>query len=518
MRVVPEVVSRSGAPPRPSSDPVGPSPDPVGPSPDPPGAPVRLGLLGLAGAGLASAVAVASLVTAGNLPLAAAAALVVPIALLLYRRPFAALAIWLLVAPLVMLVDGSGGARRVFWLVHRFLPLAAVGAILVRAVLAQRLHRLPRLGLVEAGMGAYVVASVVSILYTSPTALADLYVVYDRVVVPMLLYLVIRLSAPDADDLRAWYPVLVALVLGQAAIGLLSWVAPDLLPGQWLNRAGSRTTGSLRHPNVYAISLLFGAVLCLHLAGRARRWLGRRVVPSVVLVVACAMAFLTLSRAAWLATVVILLGVARLHPRAAATALLVGLVAVVGLLRTDVLVVDPSDVSDRFYSSTSEQSALSRLPVVAASIGMFEAKPLTGWGYGRFDDFDQQFQRPVAGLYVPDKDHASHNLFLTILAEQGLPGLVLYLGPAVLLLVRSRRHGIWRRERPDWRLAVGAWLVVVGHVVVSNFANMRVAFGLGVWWICLALVATLIDRAQREAAERRASLPTLGPLLAGRQS
>jgi len=94
---------------------------------------------------------------------------------------------------------------------------------------------------------------------------------------------------------------------------------------------------------------------------------------------------------------------------------------------------------------------------------------------------------------------------------------VLYLGPVTLLLVRSRRHRIWRRDQPDWRLAVGAWLVVTGHVVVSNFANMRVAFGLGVWWISLALVASLVDRAQREAAERRASLPTLGPLLAERQ-
>ncbi|MFA9432470.1 O-antigen ligase family protein [Egicoccus sp. AB-alg2] len=489
---------------------------PPGASPpggSPLGVPTRLGLVALVGGGLLSAAAVAALVTAGNYQLAAAAALIVPIGLLMYQRPFSAIVVWLLVAPLVMVVDGGGGGRRVFWLVHRFLPLAAVGAILMRAVLAQAVDRLPRLGLPELCMAGYVVASVVSVLYTSPEPLADIYLLYDRIVVPMLLYVVIRLSRPSDQDLRSWYLVLVVLVLSQAAIGILSWVAPEVLPSHWLNRAGSRTTGSLRHPNVYAISLLFAAVLCLHLAGRAGGWLGRRVLPSVVLVVACAMAFLTLSRAAWLATIVMLAGVARLHLRAALVAMTVAVVAVIGLLQTDVLVVDAADVSDRFYSSASEQSALSRLPVVMASLGMFEAKPMTGWGYGRFDDFDHQFQRPIDRLYVPDKDHASHNFYLTLLAEQGLPGFLLYVVPAVWLLVQSHRYGIWRAGSPDWRLAVSLWLVIAGHVIISNFANMRVAFGLGVWWVSLALIATLVDRARLARAVARSPLPTLAPLL-----
>jgi AbrB family looped-hinge helix DNA binding protein len=62
---------------------------------------------------------------------------------------------------------------------------------------------LPRLGLPELCMAGYVLASLVSVLYTSPEPLADIYLLYDRIVVPMLLYAVIRLSRPSDQDLRS---------------------------------------------------------------------------------------------------------------------------------------------------------------------------------------------------------------------------------------------------------------------------------------------------------------------------
>lgn len=468
-------------------------------------------LVGLALGGVLTGLVIGELILVESYQLALAAALAPPIAVAVWRRPLLAVPVWLLLAPLVMAVDGSG-ARRVYWLIHRALPLAALLALLVRPMLVSGVRRLPRPGLPELLMGGYLAATLASIAYASPTPLADAFVLYDRVFIPITLYLIIRLSEPDDDALRRWFPVLAVLVLSQAVFGLLSWVAPELLPGPWLNRAGNRTTGSLSHANVYAISLLFAAALSLHLGSKAPRGTLRRLLPPVLFVIAVSMAVVTLSRAAWLAALVVLAAIARLRPRTGVAVLMIAAATLTVVLQTNVLTVDGQRLSDRLYSQQSEQSALSRVPVVVGSLRMFEERPVAGWGYNRFDEVNWQFQRGIDRLYVPDKEHASHNLYLTILAEQGLLGIVLYLGPAVVLLARARRLRVWRARAPDRTLAVGVCAVLVGHAVVSQFSNMRVPFGLGVWWICLGLLATVIARAQRSGASpheppQRASVP-----------
>jgi O-antigen ligase len=455
--------------------------------------------LAVVGAGLA--LVVADFAMSETYLLAIVGAVSLPIAALLYRRPIAAVALWVMIAPLVMVVDEES-ARRVFWFVHRMLPLAALGATLLGPVLGTTVRKLPRPGRLELLMFGYIAASLLSIAYTSPERSADVYLLYDRVAVPMMLFVVIRWIGPEDRTLDRWFPVLAVLVLSQTAFGIMSWVAPELLPDAWLNRAGSRTTGSLRHPNVYGISLLFGGALAFHLGRVAPRGSLRRLTGMPLLAIACLMAVLTLSRATWLATLVVLVGIACMHPRAVGKTLLLVVPTVALLLSSGLLGISTQGTSDRLYSSTSEESALSRLPVVMASVRMLEARPLTGWGYNRFDDFDHQFQEAIPGLYVPTKDHASHNLYLSILAEQGFVGLGLYLGPAFVLAGRSIRIRPFLRSRPRDRLQLMTlWLVLAGYLTVTMFSNMRVAFGFGVWWICLGLIAVVTDRimsAQRD--------------------
>jgi O-antigen ligase len=451
----------------------------------------------LAGAGLVLAAGTAVLAYQERYLFALVAVVLVPVGVALARRPVTVVAIWLAVAPLLMTGDG-GASRRVFWLVHRGLPLAALGAIVLFPLLPRlpglgraAARRLPRLGFPEALMAGYLLATLASIALTSVDPMADVYQLYDRVAVPMVLYLIVRFAVDDRT-LERWFPALAVLVISQAAFGIASWLAPDLLPDAWLNRAGSRTTGSLRNPNVYGISVMFGGVLALHLGRVAApgSWPRRLSVP--LFVAATSMAVLTLSRAVWLAVLVIVIGLVWLYPRALALALFVVLPLLVALVSTGLLGFTDGDVADRLRS---EETALSRLPVVVASVRMFEERPLTGWGYNRFDDHDQDFQQSIDGVFVPTKDHASHNLHLTILAEQGLIGFVLYHGPAVVMLVRTVRR--WPRipRGRDRQLVLTLWLVLVGHLLVTSFSNMKVPFGLGVWWLSLALVALVLDRA-----------------------
>ena len=134
--------------------------------------------------------------------------------------------------------------------------------------------------------------------------------------------------------------------------------------------------------------------------------------------------------------------------------------------------------------------------MAVASLRMVEERPLFGWGYENFDRYDRQFQSSVADLVVPEKDHASHNVYLTILAEQGLVGFALYISPALwwLALTPSALRHMPRAGFFSRRLLVSLWLVVLAFVVVSNFANMRVVFGVSLWWVLLGFIGTIVAR------------------------
>jgi O-antigen ligase len=149
---------------------------------------------------------------------------------------------------------------------------------------------------------------------------------------------------------------------------------------------------------------------------------------------------------------------------------------------------------DRLVSEQSAESALTRLPVLYASIRMFQSKPLFGWGYEQFDRFDRAFQGRVGNLISPEKDFGSHNLYLTILAEQGVVGLILFLGPAVYWLLRSKAGStnIPRTGFVDRKLLGTLWLVLASHFIANNFSRMLIPFGLGMWWVALGFIASMV--------------------------
>jgi len=190
------------------------------------------------------------------------------------------------------------------------------------------------------------------------------------------------------------------------------------------------------------------------------------------------------------------LGLFTCYPRFVTKLAAAAIVVVVALLASGAIQTQVQLAQARFLSEGSERSALSRLPVMAASVRMLQRKPLTGWGFDSFDEYDRQFQGSVGGLMVPEKDHSSHSLYLTILAEQGVPGFLLYMGPFAYWLVRSRRvrmtmpvDGVISRK-----LLLALWLMLVAHIVVNNYANMRIEWGLGLWWATLGLLASFVVR------------------------
>jgi O-antigen ligase len=437
---------------------------------------------------------------------AAGAMVAIPAGLVLYRHPMVMLSLWLLIDPLVVNVSAGGVARRVFWLFHRGLPLLTLIVIVVALAVRGRFRRRPmRLGLPELFMALYLVLSLVSIWYTNLTPLATTYLLYDRVVVPMIIYLAIRLHPPRRSEIEAAAPILMIVLVLQSIFAVIGWISPGSLPAAWQDRVTERTVGSLNHPNVYGTTVLILGSWLLILSSIREGMSGtRRNLYRAMFVLGLVMAFMTMSRATWLAAILVVIVLLRRLP--GTMAWMAGLLAVVIMAVAASGLIAPivDRAQTRFFSEQSEESALSRLPVVQASVRMLAEKPVTGWGFGNFDRYDILFVTSVGDLFVPDKDHASHNLYLTILAEQGLPGFLTYMAPALILLFRTPRALRLMRVDPygtNPNLLIGLWLLPLAQAVTNNFSNMRVPFGLGLWWMSLALIANVI--ADARATETR---------------
>ncbi|RLC70864.1 MAG: hypothetical protein DRI81_18525, partial [Chloroflexi bacterium] len=160
--------------------------------------------------------------------------LLVPAVILFNTYPFAALIIWLLVAPFLQTTPNAA-YRMMYWMIHRAMPVAALGvAVLGDLLRVTKKHRPIRLGRAEFAMAAYLGWAVMNIMWFHPSPISYLYLLYDRVFVPMALYLLIRLVAPCEQDMRRLLPVAFFVLLVESIAGILSWFAPQLLPPDWL--------------------------------------------------------------------------------------------------------------------------------------------------------------------------------------------------------------------------------------------------------------------------------------------
>ena len=372
---------------------------------------------------------VAYLIASGRWYLAVACLLAVPAYVFIDRYPFAVVTTWLVLAPLVAVTE-STSTRKLFWIVHRGLPVATLALLVFGALVGLRSRRLPRLGPAELMMAGYVLFSYLSIAYTSATPKASAYHLYDAVVIPMCLYLLVRLVAPDEAALRTFVPAVVFLLVTQAVIGLTAWVAPGALPGEWLGKLGQRTTGSLRSPDVYGSVLLFCGLFLLAGALSARGY-ARRLWPVLLFLLAMFMVFLTYSRASWLAGVFALVGLVFLA-RGLMLQFAILLIPVALLLNASgVLHGQIEFAQSRLESEQSDESALSRLPVAYASVRMFEAKPAFGFGYENFNRYDYQYQRrvgesrvsaegPLVAQHVPHDPRRARTRRLRVVPRSGV--------------------------------------------------------------------------------------------------
>lgn len=443
--------------------------------------------------GTAVGLVTAFLVVQGEWQIALGLIAIVPGLIIIHKYPFLAVLAWLFLVPFLLHTE-TASLRMVYWVIHRGLPPLTLGLMVISNALRVRPRSFPRPGVPEVAMAGYLIVSVLSIILLNSNPLATFYLYYDRVIVPMCLYTIIRLTAPGEKVWQWLLPIALFISVSQSAIGLLAWVAPGVLPSSWLENQGERTIGSLINAAIYTSTLTFSGLLLLHAAfNTPQKWL--RNIFILTFLLSMYSIFISFSRASWLGAILVIMGLLYLYPKFMVK---LGLLAVpvMGLILSGALLSSQLNwAEERLYSDEAEVSALARLPIFYAAVAMFQEKPFFGWGYNNFDVYDRAFYGRVLDLPHDNKDHASHNLYLTLVAEQGATGLLLYLTPMFWLLWLSikRLPDLPRNGFRSRKLLIILWLVIGTHVIVSNFMNIIVVYGLGVWWITLALIATLVD-------------------------
>ncbi len=320
------------------------------------------------------------------------------------------------------------------------------------------------------------------------------------VLVPAAVVLLVR----DRADLRLLAWSFVALGGWQGAVGAHQYVTGT---GASYQGQDVRAVGTFGVSDVMGMATVvsFGLVCAVGLA------LGRTSARERTLAVCCALALsvplaLSFSRGAWIATAVTLtvqlvLAGPRRALRVGLAAVAAGVVLVGGLGMGTAMLQERIDSITR-VTDAPDQSVTDRYTMWAAATDMWRDRPLTGVGLKGFPEY-RDGHASLALSSGSDTEGAGaafrrqpllspHNMYLLVLSEQGLIGLLCLAGGWLALLVCALR-GLWRARAAGGRgldCALVACGLLVWQLVDFAYADIggpstvltAVCFGLIAWW------------------------------------
>lgn len=270
-------------------------------------------------------------------------------------------------------------------------------------------------------------------------------------------------------------------------IAAQDWVDPERFPLLY-----RRMYSTLENPNLFAgyllmmLGLTAGAAL-MEEKGR-RKW--ETLLFSAVLTVCL---LLTYSRGAWVSLAAMAAVLALLYDRR---------IWLVFLLVPVVLLIYHGQITERFLSlfSGEDTSTILRFALWESTAAMIEDFPLTGVGWGAY------FRAyPDYNFFVGDTSviiYHAHNMYLSLLAETGIPGGLFYFllfFSHGALAVRLYRKG----EEPDEKAAGLALALIIAGMAVYGIGDY-VLFSRAVsitFWALLAL-AVCLEEERRDEKKR----------------
>ena len=286
-------------------------------------------------------------------------------------------------------------------------------------------------------------------------------------------------------------PHLVIAVVAAAlagALGILQAAGPNAssnpLPGLIFTPPDAveiaRATGPFFNPNYYGFFLALGLVLVLSLAAN-RGWSRLTAIAAVPI---GAGLLLTFSRGALVAAGAGLVAVVWTRNRTAGIAMLI--LAIVLMLTIIPIVLNERTGAEYVPTASNfgdEVSDQGRLGAMLGAFPVWLRDPVFGVGFG-------QYAYESAWFVGSSSQTSSHNEYLSILAEQGIIGFIIFGALAVGLAARIVSAGGWARPVGIASLTAFA----VGSGFIEPLASLQTS---GVMWLTLGAVCGASVRAKR---------------------
>ncbi len=345
----------------------------------------------------------------------------------------------------------------------RFVLAVVMVAFLYSVITRRRAASVPRsISLVL--LALYVAASLASWAVTRAPGSSNSLL--DLALYPVVALVLANMVASESDHRRAWNAFMVS-ALAIALLGLFLFLTHLAI---WTpNRlVAARLNITFGDPNITARFLTLGACVAILMFGaqEARDWL------CVATAVGCAVVLpLTLSRsglALFVLTAVLAVVVAFQRRRAASLAAIALIAFVIATAANPITRQRAEDAAATLVSAVTgkpasfgpSQSSVvhnqyaaedNRVYLIRAGLQMFKDHPVTGVGFGGYQRALLTTYRGLlpSNLTTANLDTLSHASLVTVMAEQGVLGTLLFLAFLLALGVEA-----WRA-----RSAIGEWAV-----------------------------------------------------------
>ncbi len=369
------------------------------------------------------------------------------------------------------------------FLVSRWLGLAALTATGLRAALSRRVRRPAA---VHVALAAFAAWSAATILWsTAPESTLARAGTYAQLM--LLVWMIWELARSE----RRVAALMQAYVLGALASSLeivrnfaLGRTAGVLGSAYGVDvQLGERYTAGTFNVNDLGLAVALSVPMSIYLMARVNRssiryiyWLQLGL--SVVAIT------LTASRGSMLALAAALV-IVPLVLRYSSRRRWLATAAVFAVALAAAALTIPRDTSDRFLGVWTELSMgtlAHRTTIWAAGLDLYQENPLAGVGAGAFPEgMARKLNRPFV----------AHNTFLSVLAELGVTGALIFAGLAAVL---SRCvAGLPRLEKRLWSVLLLAWTVGV-FAVTWEYRKPT--------WLLFALLPAHAAACERERLRR----------------
>lgn len=151
------------------------------------------------------------------------------------------------------------------------------------------------------------------------------------------------------------------------------------------------------------------------------------------------------------------------------------------------------DFSDHITATfqMEDMSTVERFYRWIAAIKMFQEKPILGFGPGSFVSNYKTYTVTSYETYISDNEERSsvHNYFLTMLTDQGIPGLLIFISMLYIILGYFQRVYHRIKNQTDKNIIIGVMGCFFVLLVNNVFSDLLEADKLGpMFFMCMAIL------------------------------